>query len=141
MFRYPKSVEHVVNQRHVVFKAILFFNSEFKGELQMNALRTLHPMMAAPGFADKCLNDHKFTMSTFDSFSKEALKMFNENYKASPVNWTAFGGSCSGITGFVTAFPDRVVDFRSIIIDLINVVKEKTDVTRKSAAVLLAKLA
>ena len=73
MFRYPKSVEHVVGQRHVVFKTILYFNKEFAGDLQMNALRTLHPMMKSPGFREKCLNSHKFTISTFDNYSKEAL--------------------------------------------------------------------
>ena len=33
MFRYPKSIEEVVKSRHVVFKAILYFNKEFKGDL------------------------------------------------------------------------------------------------------------
>jgi hypothetical protein len=141
MFRYPKSISHVVNQRHVVFKAILYFNKEFAGDLQMNALRTLHPMMKSEGFREKCLNDHKFTVSTFDSYSKEALRMFNDCYKQANVNWADFANACGSITAFLTAFPERTVDFRSIIIDLIQVIKEKTDLARKNAAVLLSKLA
>ena len=67
--------------------------------------------------------------------------MFRDCYGAKPVNWNEFANSCGSVTAFVTAFPDRHADFRSIIVDLITVIKEKTEIARKNAAVLLAKLA
>ena len=39
------------------------------------------------------------------------------------------------------AFPERVQEFKEFIIDLIYVIKEKTELVRKNAAILLAKLA
>jgi hypothetical protein len=42
---------------------------------------------------------------------------------------------------FVGVFDDRLQDFQPIIIDLIRVVKDKTEMVRKNAAILLAKLA
>lgn len=39
------------------------------------------------------------------------------------------------------AFPERVHEFKDFIIDLIYVIKEKTELVRKNAAILLAKIA
>jgi hypothetical protein len=45
------------------------------------------------------------------------------------------------MTAFVDCFPEKIPEFKDIIIDLIKVAKDKTDGIRKAAAVLLAKLA
>jgi len=45
------------------------------------------------------------------------------------------------LVAFITAFPDRNPEFKGILIQLIKVVKEKTEVVRKNGAILLAKLA
>ena len=140
MFRNKQSAEHVVHQRHVVFKEILYFNKEFEGELQMNALRSLHPLMKTPNFRDICFNDHKFTKSTFDGYEKEAISMFNLSLDGRD-NWSEFSNACGSITAFVDAFPERQPNFKCLIIDLIRIVKDKTDVARKNGAVLMAKLA
>ena len=42
---------------------------------------------------------------------------------------------------FITGFPDRNPEFRDIIVELILIVKEKTELIRKNGAILLAKLA
>lgn len=47
----------------------------------------------------------------------------------------------ASITAFVGQFKDRLADFRELIVPLIKVVAEKTDLIRKNAAILLAKLA
>jgi hypothetical protein len=41
----------------------------------------------------------------------------------------------------VTTFPERLQEYSSIIVPLIKVVGNKTDMVRKNAAVLLARLA
>ena len=46
----------------------------------MNALRTFHALCKTPDFREVCLNDHKFTTSTFDGFVKEALLLFKKGY-------------------------------------------------------------
>ncbi len=48
---------------------------------------------------------------------------------------------CASITAFVTAFPKRLIEYQQLIVPLINVISNKTQLVRKNAAVLLAKLA
>ncbi len=55
--------------------------------------------------------------------------------------WDDFVNVCASITAFVTAFPERLPEYQSLIVPLINVVGGKTDKVRKNAAVLLARLA
>jgi len=71
MLRHPEAAPIVLKQKHTVFKAILYFNNQFAGELQMNSLRTLHPLMKQPNFQQVCFEEHKFTKSTFDAFATE----------------------------------------------------------------------
>jgi hypothetical protein len=47
---------------------------------------------------------------------------------------------CSSISAFADVFPEKLIEFKEIIIPLIDIMKEKTDITRKNAAVCLAKL-
>ena len=49
--------------------------------------------------------------------------------------------SCGSTVAFLSAFPERVQEFEPMIKDLIRIVKDKTDVVRKNAAILLAKMA
>ena len=56
-------------------------------------------------------------------------------------NWSVFVNCCASTTAFVDCFPERLQEFQSMIIDLIKVVKDKTELVRKNAAILLAKLA
>jgi hypothetical protein len=56
-------------------------------------------------------------------------------------DWQMFVNACASATAFVTAFDDRLQEFQPIIIDLIRIVKDKTEVIRKNGAILLAKLA
>jgi hypothetical protein len=48
---------------------------------------------------------------------------------------------CASGVAFLEAFPERVQEFKDFVIDLIYVIKEKTEMVRKNAAILLAKLA
>ena len=142
MMRHPGSAPVLVKQRHTVFKAVLYFNKEFEGDLQMNALRTLHPLCKVPGFRDICFNEHKFTPSTFDSYVKEAKRLFSLSIaKSGEEDWTLYVNACSSMVAFADAFPERLNEFSDIIKELIFVIKEKTEVVRKNSAILLAKLA
>lgn len=82
LFRNKNAVEKVLHHKHVVFKAILYFNSQFEGDLQMNALRTLHPLMKNPEFKKVCYEEHSFTSSMFDAYPKEAMGMFFKSLEA-----------------------------------------------------------
>lgn len=48
---------------------------------------------------------------------------------------------CASITAFVTAFPERMSEYKSLVVPLIKIVSSKTELVRKNAAVLLARLA
>ena len=56
-------------------------------------------------------------------------------------NWSVFVNCCASTTAFVDSFPERIKEFQPMIIDLIRVIKDKTDIIRKNGAILLAKLA
>ena len=48
---------------------------------------------------------------------------------------------CASGVAFLEAFPERVQEFKDFVIGLIYVIKEKKEMVRKNAAILLAKLA
>ena len=142
LLRHPQVAPVLAKQRHTVFKAVLYFNKEFEGDLQMNALRTLHPLCKVPGFREICFNEHKFPPSTFDGYVKEAKRIFELSIaKSGQEDWNLYVNACSSMVCFVDAFPERLSEFQDVIKPLILVIKDKTEVVRKNSAILLAKLA
>ena len=127
--------------KHTVFKAFLFMNRTYEGDLQMNALRTLHPLCKLPGFREIFFETHKFPEAVLTTYIKEAKYLFSKSLKPQEENWVTFVNATGSITAFVDCFTEKLPDFKDIIIDLIRVCKDKTDAIRKAAAVLLAKLA
>lgn len=108
----------------------------------MNALRVFHPLCRVPDFKKICLEDHQFPVKTFDMFVTEVQDLFKLSIKnEGKEDWQMFINACASSTGFLTCFEERLQEFQPIIIDLIRIIKDKTDVIRKNAAILLAKLA
>jgi hypothetical protein len=68
----------------------------------------------------------------------DSLELFNSSQRVG--EWDTLTNVCSLISALVDVFPERSPDFRSTIVPLIGIVKEKVDVVRKTAAVCLAKL-
>ena len=146
MLRNSEATEKVLTQKHTLFKTLLFFHRQFKdGDLQLNALRTLHPLTKLPDFKDVCINDHKFTLKTFDTYVTEINQLFKDSLDEAKnegkKDWNLFVNACASAASFLGAFPERAPDFKPMVLDLIFVVKEKTGPVRSNAAVLLAKLA
>lgn len=146
ILRNQEAAEKVLTQKHTVFKTLLYFQKQFKdGDLQLNALRTLHPLTKLDDFKDTCLNEHKFTPQTFDTYVTEIHDLFKDSLDKSKhdgkEDWPSFVNACGSATAFLGAFPERIPEFKPMILDLIYVIKEKTDVIRQNAAILLAKLA
>jgi hypothetical protein len=133
--------------KSLCLKTVIYFNREFKaGELQLNALRVLHTLLKIEGFKTLWLEDHQLTTKLFDSFSIEVIFLLKESLKEAKTEdnqeaWSCFVNACAGSSAFIICFPDRIREFESIITDLIFVIKEKTEVIRKNAAILLAHLA
>lgn len=125
----------------MVFKTILYMSQEFAGDLQQNAIRTLYPLCKVADFSKICFEEHNFTRSTFNNYVKEIQILFKRSITPGEEDWAVFTNACSSMVAFVTAFPDRNPEFKDIIVELIKVVKEKTEVVRKNGAILLAKLA
>jgi len=86
-------------------------NKEFSSELQMNSLRTLHPLMKHPEFKKICFESHGFTKGMFDVYVKESLLMFNKSLTPGSEEWTEFVNACGNCVAFVDAFPERMVEF------------------------------
>lgn len=135
ILRNQEVAEKVLTQKHTVFKAILYFHRQFReGDLQLNALRTLHPLTKLPDFKDTCLNEHKFTVKTFDTYVVEITQLFKDSLDKTQhdgkEDWPTFVNACASATAFVGAFPERIQEFKPMVLDLIYVVKEKTEVVR-----------
>lgn len=138
--------ESVVNkflqQRNTIFKGLLYYNKEFSGDLQMNALRTLAPAMKHPDFRKVCFEEHKFTMAIFDTFRKEGIYLFEESLKPEgKENWANFANATTSLVVYGNLFPELLKELKPVVLILIKIVKDKTDAIRKTAAVLLAKIA
>lgn len=127
--------------RHMVFKLVLYTSAQFKGELQMNAFRCLHAVFKSSGFGERAFSELGLTKAVFDSVPKDLVVMFKEAYHKDEPDWNAFVNTCACIIGLIEAFPDRITAFEELVPDIIAVVKDRTDVVRKNAAVLLAKMA
>lgn len=76
---------------------------------------------------------------TFDPFVKRSLTLYNSVVEKQ--QWDLYVNVCASITQFVTAFPERLPEYRSLIVPLIKIISSKTEMVRKNAAVLLARLA
>lgn len=77
-------------------------------------------------------------MNNFDTYLKEITEIFTDSLNKS--EWETFINSCSSISAFVDVFPEKAQAFSALIVPLITVMKEKTDLARKNAAVCLAKI-
>lgn len=135
MLRNQEAAETVLTHKHTLFKTILYFHRQFhEGDLQLNALRTLHPLTKLPDFKDTCLNEHKFTLNTFDTYVTEITQLFKDSLDKTKhegkEDWATFVNTCASTTAFLGAFPERVREFKPMVLDLIYVVKEKTEVIR-----------
>jgi hypothetical protein len=69
------------SMKHLVFKTVLFTTGKWKGELQMNALRTLHPILRSPGFAKRAIGELGLTIATFNNIPNDLVILFNEALK------------------------------------------------------------
>jgi hypothetical protein len=78
-------------------------------------------------------------MKTFDTVVSECLAQFTEG--ADKQDWDAVVNATSMVSVFIEVFPERSIDFQSMIVPLIKIVSEKVDALRKTAAICLAKLA
>jgi hypothetical protein len=141
IFRQPAAVAEIAKSKHTVFKLFLFMNKTYAGELQMNALRSLHPLCRSPNFKSKCLDEHKIPEAMLTTYIKESKLLFSESLTPGKEDWVQYQNACGSITAFIDCFTDKLIDYQDLIIPLIKVAKDKTDGVRKNSAVLLAKLA
>lgn len=96
-------------------------------------------MCKHPNFRETCFDSHKYPIKTFDAFVKHSINKYNKIVDAQM--WDQYVNVCASITAFVTAFPERLREYQELIVPLIQIVGAKTEMVRKNAAVLLARLA
>ena len=84
------------------------------------------------------MDTHGFKLTTFDTVVSDVRIMAIEAIAGK--DWDSLINSCSLISALSDTFPERQIDFQSLIVPLIDVVKEKVDAVRKTAAVCLAKI-
>ena len=105
----------------------------------MQSLRILHNCCkTAADFRGLCLDTHGFKLAIFDTIISDVRVIAIEAIAGK--DWDSLINSCSLISALSDTFPERQIDFQSLIVPLIDIVKEKVDAVRKTAAVCLAKI-
>jgi hypothetical protein len=135
-----RGAQVIAESKNLLLRVILYFNLEaFPQELVFHSLRILHNCFkSAPNFRSLYLETHSFTVKNLDTLSRDLLAIFNSSL-ASGDNDSLING-CSCVSALNNVFPETSHAFASMIVPLINIVKEKVDGVRKTAAVCLAKI-
>ena len=134
-----KSSTEIMDSKSLIITCILYFGNTEQEDLAKQCLLTFHQLCKRAEFKDICFNTHKFPAVTFDPFVKRSITQYNSIVESE--KWDLYVNICASITAFVTAFPERMSEYKSLVVPLIKIVSSKTELVRKNAAVLLAKLA
>ena len=142
LLRLPEAAFAASEMRHLVFKIVLYTSSQYKGEIQDNAFRCVHPIFKSEDFGQRAITELNLTKAVFDNCTKDVAAIIENalSDKSNP-DWNKFINACACSTALINAFPYRSVEFKHLIPNIIWVVKEKTEMVRTNAAVLLAALA
>eukprot|EP00347_Sterkiella_histriomuscorum_P021645 403333259 len=135
--RDPNGALQIAESKDIVLRVLIYFNRNFP-QLVFNCLRIFHALCRVPDFRSICLDLHKFNPKNFDTYVNEVVALFNESLSENQMD--NFINCCSSVSAFGDVLPERMNDFQGLIVPLISIVKEKTDMVRKNAAVCLAKL-
>lgn len=133
------SCKEIMNSKTILITCLLYYSSQESDDLAKQCLLTMHSCCKQETFKDICFNTHKLPQTTFDSFVKNSITKYEAI--VAKESWNDYVNICASITAFVTAFPERLPEYKNLIVPLIGIVGSKTDLIRKNAAVLLAKLA
>ena len=124
----------------LVLTCLVYYANEESPDLAKQCLLTFHLLCGrGEDFKKVCLETHKFQQKSFDSFVKQSIAKYEATSKAQ--QWDLYVNVCASITAFLRAFPERLPEYKCLIVPLIRVMSDKTDLVRKNAAVLLARLA
>jgi hypothetical protein len=139
MVRHPGAAKQIAETKSLLFKVMLYFTND-DVDLFKQCLIVLHGCCKLGNFGELCRETHGFPDSTWDSYIKKIKSEFKKQHDAE--DWNLFINICASITAFNlhTAFPSRTPDFQELIVPLIKVCANKTDMLRKNAAVCLARL-
>lgn len=129
----------IINNKSLLVSIQLYYVQTESDDLSKQCLLAFHQCCRRPELRELCFDKHKLPASTFDGFVKHSIKRYETT--VSKQDWANYVNACASITQFVSTFPERSKEYKSLIVPLIKVVSEKTDVVRKNASVLLAKLA
>jgi hypothetical protein len=130
----------IMNSKTLVVTCLMYYANQEHEDLAKQCLLTFHQLCRREKeFRDICMETHKYPAVTFDPFVKRSITLYESI--VSQELWDQYVNVCASITAFVTAFPERLPEYRSLIVPLIKIISSKTEMVRKNAAVLLAKLA
>ena len=88
--------------------ALLYYGSE-DAELAKQSLLTLHCCFRKENLSALCFETHKFSASAFDSFVKQSIEKYTKTSELE--QWDTYVNICASITAFVTAFPERLIEY------------------------------
>jgi len=118
---------------------LLYYCQSEDDDLSKQCLLAFHNCCKRTDFRDTILDKLKMDPATFNGYVKFSLERYDKYEEKQ--DWANYTNACASITAFVGSFPERMPDYKRLIVPLIKIVSSKTEGVRKGAAVLLGKLA
>ena len=117
---------------------ILLFFATKEDEIFRQNLIIWHAVCKTPEFNSLYLEEHKLPENIFEAYLARIVNEFEKSHKAD--DSALLINCCASITAFTGAFPAHLIKFKALIPSLIFITANKTELLRKNAAVLMARL-
>jgi len=96
----------IVASKDLMLRLFVFYTMD---STHKNALITLHTLMVkVPEFRQILLDEHKFTLASFDSFVTSGIASYQKSLENE--SWDEYAFVCTSLSGFITVFPERSED-------------------------------
>lgn len=99
----------IMKSKTIIITCLMNYANTEVEDLAKQCLLAFHQCCRSAEFRDICFNEHKYPASTFDAFVKQSIQKYNAIVQQE--KWNDYVNVCASITGFVTAFPERLPEF------------------------------
>ena len=131
----PKVILKIVASKVMMIRIFLYFNRQFP-ELTPHVLKIIYSLWKLKEELAKHTEEHEINVHNFVKESREMLKENIDNW-----NREKFINISGLISAFLDWFPNVASEYGSLIPDLTLILKDRVDLERKNAAIVIAKLA
>jgi len=131
----PEVILKIVSSKTMMIRLFLYFNRQFP-DLTPHVLKILYAVFKLKDKLADLIKEHEININNFVKESREMTQEYMDTW-----NREKFINLAGLVSAFLDCFPNTASEYTSLIQDLTAIIKDKVDLERKNAAVLVAKLA